>query len=241
MSETGNQNTTEAFQTSQISLRIWHPNCWTLRVTEDADAGLVGHGVYKHDGVLTARLTAYADTTADIDDLIASIDESPLTEEVKIINEYFGPTPRAANAGNATEELLVEYEPTHSIHEALISRGFVPEEEIRIHDGYEYWTVIVAASRSAIQTRLDEIRREMDAEISVEGMKSARTGTVQTAASDRLSERQREMFEFARQEGYYTWPRDTSASELAEEMGVSKTTFLEHLRKAEAKILGGTD
>lgn len=241
MSETNNRDSTEAFQTSQISLRIWHPNCWTLETTANADAGLVGHGVYKHDGVLSARLTVYADTTDEIDELIENIDESALTEEVKVIHEYFGQTPRAASAGNATEELLVEYEPRHSIHEALISRGFVPEEEIRIHDGYEYWTVIVAASRSTISARLDEIRQEMDAEITVEGMKSARTNTVTTASAQQLSERQREIFEFARREGYYTWPRDTSASELADEMAVSKTTFLEHLRKAEAKLLGTTE
>lgn len=237
MSETDNQNAAETFQTSQISLRIWHPNCWTLRVTEDTDAGLVGHGVYNHDGVLTARLTAYADTNDDIDDLLTRIEDSALTEEVKVINEYFGPKPGAANAGNATEELLVDYEPRHSIHDALISRGFVPEEEIRIHDGHEYWTVIVAASRSAIQTRLDEVRDEMDADITVEGMKSARADTVQTISAEQLSERQREIFEFARREGYYTWPRETSASGLADEMGISKATFLEHLRKAEAKLL----
>jgi len=239
MSKVTKRESAEEFQTSQISLRIWHPNCWTLRTTEDADAGLVGHGVYKHDGVLSARLTAYGDTADAIDDLVENIDESGLTEEVKVIHEYFGQTPKAA-AGNATEELLVEYEPRHSIHDALISRGFVPEEEIRIHDGYEYWTVIAAASRSTIGSRLDQVRREMDAEITVEGMKSAGTRTVQTASTEQLSERQREIFEFSRQEGYYTWPRETSASALADEMGISKTTFLEHLRKAEAKLLGPT-
>lgn len=238
MSEVAKQDLGEGVQTSQISLQIWHPNCWTLQTTADADAGLVAHGVYNHDGVLAARMTAYADTTEAIDDLIKNIETSDLTEDIKVINEYFGQVPRAAGAGNATEELLVEYEPRHSIHDALISRGFVPEEEIRVHDGYEYWTVIVTAPRSAIQTRLDEIRREMDAEITVEGMKSAHTSTVQTASADQLSERQREVFEFAQQEGYYTWPRETSASALADEMDVSKTTFLEHLRKAEAKILG---
>lgn len=238
MSESTKQDSAEAVQ---ISLRIWHPNCWTLRTTADADAGLVAHGVYNHDGVLTARMTAYADTTDATDELIENIDESELTEEIKVINEYFGRTSRAANAGNATEELLVEYEPRHSIHDALISRGFVPEEEIRIHDGYEYWTVIVTASRTTIQARLDEIRREMEAEITVEGMKSAHSSTVQTTSAEQLSQRQREIFEFAKREEYYTWPRETSASALADEIEVSKSTFLEHLRKAEAKILGPSD
>jgi hypothetical protein len=45
------------------------------------------------------------------------------------------------------------------------------------------------------------------------------------------------VFDLARKEGYYEWPRGTSTRELAELSGVSKTTLLEHLRKAEAKLL----
>ncbi|MFB6221102.1 MAG: helix-turn-helix domain-containing protein [Halolamina sp.] len=228
----------EQFQTSQITLRVWHPDCWTLQTTEHTDAGLIAHGVYEHDGIVSGRFTAYADTTAAIDELAEAIEGSPLTGEVKRINEYFNPTLRTDAAGNATQELLVEYEPNNSIHNAFVSRGFVPEEEIRIHDGYEYWTVIVAESRPTIQQRLDEVREEMNAEITVEGMKSGQTDSTHRSQSRQLSERQREVFELAKREGYYTWPRETSASALAEKLGISKTTLLEHLRKAESKILG---
>lgn len=241
MSSTPKRRSGEQFQTSQITLQVWHPDCWTLQTTERVDAGLIGHGVYQHDGIVSGRFTAYADTTADIDELAEAIEGSPLTSEVKLINEYFNPTLRTDAAGNATQELLVEYEPNNSIHDAFISRGFVPEEEIRIHDGYEYWTVIVAESRGTIQQRLDEIRTEMEAEITVEGMKSARTDSAHGSQSRQLSERQREVFELAKSEGYYTWPRESSASALAEELGISKTTLLEHLRKAESKILGEQD
>jgi predicted DNA binding protein len=78
----------------------------------------------------------------------------------------------------------------------------------------------------------------MNAEITIEGMKSAKTSTSRNSKAEQLSERQREVFELAQQEGYYTWPRETSASDLTEQVDVSKTTLLEHLRKAEAKLLG---
>ncbi|MEF8801617.1 MAG: helix-turn-helix domain-containing protein [Halolamina sp.] len=235
------EQTQEQYQTSQITLKVWHPDCWTLETTERVNAGLITHGVYQHDGILSGRFTAYADTTEAIRELAQAIEESPLTDEIKCINEYFNPSLRTGAAGNATQELLVEYEPTYSIHDAFVSRGFVPEEEIRIHDGYEYWTVIVAASRGTIQQRLDEVRSEMDAEITVEGMKSARTDAAESNQSTQLSERQREVFELAQREGYYTWPRDCSASDLADQLDISKTTLLEHLRKAESKILGQLD
>lgn len=241
MGETLNESSNKPLQTSQLALRIWHPNCWTLRTTEAVEAGLIAHGVYMYDNIVSARLTAYADTTEQIDDLVVKIKDSPLTERAKIINEYFDPNLRTRRAGNATKEILVEYEPKNSIHDAFVSRGFVPEEEIRMTDGFEYWTVIVSASRNTIQERLDEIRREMNAEITIKGMKSAQTSVNQEQRTRQLSERQREVFELAKCEGYYKWPREKSATELASRVDISKTTFLEHLRKAEAKILGELD
>jgi predicted DNA binding protein len=52
-----------------------------------------------------------------------------------------------------------------------------------------------------------------------------------------LSERQREAVLLAHQEGYYDWPREIKATELAKEMGVAHSTYLEHLRKAEEKLI----
>lgn len=53
----------------------------------------------------------------------------------------------------------------------------------------------------------------------------------------RLTARQREVLETALDEGYFKWPRQMSSDELAETLGISRATCLEHLRKAEEKIL----
>lgn len=224
-------------QATQLTLEIWHPNCWTLETTAAVDAGMVAHSVHEYDGLINARVTAYADRNDDIAELVSAIDDSELTSRVERVTNYFNPRLRTEAAGNVTEELLIRYEPANSIHDAILSRGFIPDEEIRIKDGYEYWTVIVTAARSTIQSRFDEIREEMDAEITVQGMKSPDTEPTGPRAGDRLSERQREVFELARQRGYYSWPREVSATDLADELDVSKATVLEHLRKAEAKLL----
>lgn len=224
-------------RTTQLTLKIWHPECWTLETTAAVDAGLIAHSVHEYDELINARVTAYADKRDQINALVTEIDDSELTKRVERIQNYFNPNIRTETAGNVTEELLVRYGPENSIHDAFLSRGFIPDEEIRIHGGHEYWTVIVTASRSAIRTRLDEIRREMDAEISVQGMKSPETEPTVSETGNRLSERQREIFELARRSGYYNWPRETSATELADELDVTKPTVLEHLRKAEAKLL----
>ena len=55
-----------------------------------------------------------------------------------------------------------------------------------------------------------------------------------------LSSRQQEVISLAHAEGYFDWPRNTELEPLAEKLDISHTTFLEHLRKAEAKILDET-
>jgi len=57
-------------------------------------------------------------------------------------------------------------------------------------------------------------------------------------ALSRLTDRQRAAFETAYYGGYFEWPRDSNAEELAAAMGVSSPTFHQHLRKAERTLLG---
>lgn len=224
-------------RTTQLTLKVWHPDCWTLQTTASVDAGLLAHSVHECDGLVNARVTAYADQTSDIDALVEEIDDSELTNRTERIHSYFNPNLRTEAAGNATEELLVRYPPRNSVHDSFLSRGFIPDEEIRIEDGVEYWTVIATASRSTIRTRLEEIRNEMNANVEVLGTKSASTESPGSVNRSRLSQRQREVLELAQRRGYYEWPREISATELADELSVTKATVLEHLRKAEAKLL----
>ena len=52
-----------------------------------------------------------------------------------------------------------------------------------------------------------------------------------------LSERQSEVISTALRRGYYEWPREIDAETLADELGITHSTFLEHLRKAERALL----
>ncbi|WP_162224255.1 bacterio-opsin activator domain-containing protein [Halorussus salinus] len=59
-----------------------------------------------------------------------------------------------------------------------------------------------------------------------------------TAVSERLTDRQREVLEAAFVAGYFEWPRGESGEEVAERLGVTSTTFSQHLRAAERKVFG---
>lgn len=56
-------------------------------------------------------------------------------------------------------------------------------------------------------------------------------------ADPALTSRQREVVETALDAGYFEWPRQISSEELATELGITRGTCLEHLRKAQAKLL----
>jgi len=59
----------------------------------------------------------------------------------------------------------------------------------------------------------------------------------QSSLLSNLTERQREALNLALREGYFKTPRETNAHLLAEKMGIKHTTFLQHLRRAQEKIL----
>lgn len=228
----------EQVEGSRLQLDIWHPDCWTLEVTDNTAGGLLGHGVYAIDGKATGRFTAYGRSVDELTSLLDAIDASPLTDAVWEADQHYATDVGTPDPENVTTGLVVEYELTNSINDALVSRGFIPDEPVRMTDGREYWTVVSHEDRATIADRLEEIREEKSASVEVESLRSLHSGLRNGVfRTDCLSERQREVFELARTRQYYQWPREASAADLAVELDISEATLLEHLRKAEAKLL----
>ncbi|KAB1190535.1 helix-turn-helix domain-containing protein [Haloferax sp. MBLA0076] len=57
------------------------------------------------------------------------------------------------------------------------------------------------------------------------------------APSSQLTTRQREVIQLALNHGYFDWPRKHTAEEVAQELNIDHSTFLEHIRKAQRKLL----
>lgn len=105
---------------------------------------------------------------------------------------------------------------------ALVLRPVVLE------NGSETWTLGVSG-REHVQALLTRLSQAQASPEVVELMRDDANGTS-------LTESQRRALNLALSRGYYDFPRRTSPADLAKEMGVSKSTFLEHLHKGESKV-----
>jgi predicted DNA binding protein len=227
---------------TRLTLDLWHPNCWAIESTERVGGGVLAHAIYNTPKMapesVNGLFTAFGETNAEVERLLDEIRDSEHAGEVLELQERFG---RARDApGNVVREFFLEYDPNDMVCPTLLEYGFVHSAPVRIEGGREEWQVCFTGDRSGIESALDGVRQDAGAEVSIASITGSNSGTPLTEREQRLDSltpTQREVFEQAREAGYYEWPRGCSTRELADRVGVSKTTLLEHLRKAESKLL----
>ena len=232
------ENATEALR---VSIDLWYPDCWEIQITERFDVGFLGYGIYMTGDEVATLFTIYANEQEAITEALNAITDMEPVYSVSEMAPNFQHT-HVRKPGNAIRELLVVHDGRKQISQPLTSRGFVCTGPIDIRDGREYWTLVTNHERETVRMKFDEVREEMDAEISVRSMKQAGRRTAATTLPvDRLTKRQLEVFQLARDRGYYDYPREASAGELADELSISTSTLHEHLQKVEAALLGQDD
>ena len=229
---------------TRLTLDLWHPNCWAIEATSRTAGGVLAHAIYNSPRTdadapnsVNGLFTAFADTNDEVEALLDAIRDSDRAGNLLELQERFG---RARDApGNVVREFFLEYDPADMVCPTLLEHGFVHSAPVRIEGGREEWQVCFVGERTEIREALDAVQADSGAEVTVESMSSSGYAgqTPREQRLDTLTPTQRDVYEHARDAGYYEWPRQASTRELADDMGVSKTTLLEHLRKAESKLL----
>lgn len=108
--------------------------------------------------------------------------------------------------------------------------------------GWEHYTV-VAFDEASVRAVYEDLEADRDIEVlSKTGLEETRIPHTMLAPVDRLFEgvtdRQLDALRVALDNGYYEQPRGASVAELAEQTSVARSTYEEHLRKAENKLVG---
>lgn len=167
------------------------------------------------DGVQPERIVEVAGDAPGIDEarLVRAVDDSSLIEFV-VSGPCIGGTLanlgaviREVEAENGTGRVVADV-PSHVDVRAVV-------ESVRERHEAEF-----VACR---------VRDHSAPEFSREGFRDA--------LLDRLTERQLETLREALASGYYRWPREATAEECAERLGISQPTFAQHIRAGERKVL----
>lgn len=228
---------------TRLTLDLWHPNCWAIEATARTGGGVLAHAIYDspttEDGrsSVNGLFTAFGDDEAEVERLFDAIRESDRAGELLELQERFGCAHNAP--GTVVREFFLEYDPDDMICPTLLENGFIHSAPVRIENGREEWDVGFAGERSEIENALRNVREQAGAEVQIDSIvgSDANGRSSRDQRLDTLTTAQREVFDHAREAGYYEWPRGTSTRELAADLDLSKTTLLEHLRKAESKLL----
>lgn len=222
-----------------LTVDVQHPNCWTLETTRETGGGLLGHGAAVDETRAVGWYTAFGESRGVVDRLTETIQSSHLTTAMTPL----APSESGSSVlGRATQDILVEFDSTPMIRPAFAARDFISHGPTRHEADREQRSFLTAMDRPSVKDAIAEIETAYDADIDLTRLTAMKPPTwMHAAISDQLSPRQREAFELARDGGYYSYPRGATAGRLAEILGISKATFLEHLRKAEAKLLTGVE
>ena len=107
--------------------------------------------------------------------------------------------------------------------------------------GWEHYTV-TAFDEADVRALLQELEADRDVEVLSKTSISEQQSPHGMQAPveqlfDGVTDRQRAALRLALAEGYYEQPRKTSLRDLAEQTAVARSTYEEHLRKAENKLL----
>jgi len=108
-------------------------------------------------------------------------------------------------------------------------------------DGGDYRLTVHLPQRADVQSLVESVRDSYpDARLVAQRQTDRRDGSDRITpgvAFEDLTDRQRSAVEAAYYAGFFEWPRDSTGEEVADSLGVASSTFHQHLRTAERKIL----
>lgn len=197
-----------------VSIGIKHTDCWHYKLSKALHATILVRYTYVlPNRQLYGYQTIVTPAIARLGDYLAKL---PEIRKFTILSQ-----------GNGRADVVTWAEQS-SILEFLLRTNCVFVGPTVVEDGVENWH-IMAPSREGLQAAIASLERHADiAYIRSSGAFGQDKG---------LTDKQAAALAAAIEIGYFDTPRRASAVDLAAKLGVSPSTAVEHLRKAEKKVL----
>lgn len=211
----------------EVRFRYRHDGCWLQETTErHTDLMLVASAVYMVGDEVHMNVTVHAPDAATVAKAFAEWKKDPRIKKAQQLSDG----PRGAR-------FHVAYASPHSIYVHILQHTPVALGAIRFSQGVEHYQITGASPD--LQDLLKVLGEKGEVEVlSIREAQELEADEAQPTPTAGLTDKQIEALVLAHQEGYYQWPRVRSASELADHLGLSSSAFLDHLRHAEAKLIG---
>ena len=160
---------------------------------------------------------AMAEVTADqLEEVLRDMSDCEEVVDLELLGQ---PGPGALVQFETSEPLLLV---------PVRKSGALLDLPFEVQDGHASWDV--TATRDRLSTLGDQLRT-LGISFEVESV------TQQVEPDRLLTDRQSTLVETAVENGYYDTPRDCTLTDLAEAVGIAKSTASETLHRAEGKII----
>ncbi|USZ69119.1 PAS domain-containing protein [Halorussus salilacus] len=210
---------------AELEFRLTDPDSFYIAATDRLDCTLELEGMAAGpDGTLLFYDTVRG---ADSDDVLELADDWDAVEDARLVGERGeGALLEFVLSGSSMVLTLAEYganttEAVTSDGEARIVAEVPAEADVR---------EVVERVRSSFPSVELVAKRERERDV-----RTARE--FRRDLADRLTDAQRTALRASYFAGYYEWPRDSTAEDVAASLGVSSPTFHQHIRKAQRELL----
>lgn len=211
----------------EVRFRYRHDGCWLQETTErHKSLMLVASAVYMVGSEVHMNVTVHAPDAATVAQAFSEWKGDPRIKKVQQLSDG----PRGAR-------FHVTYSSPHSIFVHILQHTPVALGAIRFSQGVEHYQITGASPDLQDLLKVLGAKGQLEA-LSIREAQDIESEESQPSPTTGLTDKQIEALVLAHQEGYYQWPRVRSASDLADHLGLSSSAFLDHLRHAEAKLIG---
>jgi predicted DNA binding protein/PAS domain-containing protein len=208
----------------QLEFQVTDPDCLSVALSDTLDTSVTMRRTIRKADDEFLSYARIEDT--DPDAAIAAAESIESVQDCRVVNDHeYGCLLEVTRASSGAE-VMMEYGATMRRADADSGRGTLILEAPHTADVRE----IVAAYQSYNPQSELVTKRRVD--------RPLRTADqLQSEIEDELTDKQLSAVSVAYYSGYYEWPRESTAEEVAESIGISASTLHQHLRHAHRKLL----